>query len=315
MVALAIAGAGIPIFQASSSPLPPAAQVKGAEPAATSESSLDTARRRVTAGDFEGAEAVLRTVIDRDAQSAEAHSLLAYCLLRTNRPKDSLAEYTKAAALRTPSSEELRSVANDYALLDDFGDADRWMSRSLQMNDRDAETWYDLGRIRYSLQRFDEAMRCFKKTLELNPRSVKAADNLGLAYEGLNRNADAIEAYWLALDWQAAAAHPSEQPMLNLATLLLTQGKPDEALPLLKQAAAISPKNPAIHAQLGHLYLRADNLPEAQVEFESAVVLSPKRGAYHFLLGQVYRREGMGGKAKAQFDEAASLDGTHSSEP
>lgn len=292
-----------------------AAQTAPAVPSAPTSASLDAAKQRVSAGDFQGAENLLRVVIDRNAPSAEAHSLLAYCLLRINQPKDSLAEYTKAAALRTPSAEDLRNVANDYALLDDFSDADRWMSRSLQMNDRDAETWYDLGRIRYSLQRFQEAMQCFKKTLELSPQSVKAADNLGLAYEGLNRNADAMQSYRLALDWQKGAAHPSEQPMLNLATLLLTQGKSDEALPLLQQAQAISPKNPSIHEQLGHLYLRADRLPEAQVQFEAAVALSPKRGAYHFLLGQVYRREGLAAKAKAEFDQAAALDGTRSSGP
>jgi len=275
---------------------------------------VDEARRLIASGSFREAEPILRAQIGKDDHSADAHSLLAYALLRLDRPKESLAEYTRAAQLRAPSAEELRDVANDYALLDDFADADRWMSRSLQMNDRDPETWYGLGRIRYSLQRFQEAAECFQKTLALEPHSVKAADNMGLAYEGLDRNADAIREYRLALDWQKNSLHPSDQPMVNLAILLITQGREQEALPLLKQAASIAPKNPKVHEQLGHVYLRQGELSDAQREFEAAVSLAPDHGAYHFLLGQAYRREGLKDKAKAEFDRAAALDGTHSAE-
>jgi len=279
-----------------------------------SSGTLAAARAQLASGDFRGAAATLRAEVGKEDRSAEAHSLLGYTLLRLNEPKESLAEYTRTAQLRTPSAEELRNVANDYALLDDFNDADRWMNRSLQMNDRDPETWYDLGRIRYTLQRFEEAANCFQKALVLEPKSVKAADNLALAYEGLNRNAEAIEEYRLALEWQKDSLHPSEQPMLNLATLMIFDGQEKGALPLLQHAVAIAPKNPKIHEQLGHVYLHLEELPAAQREFETAVALSPDHAAYHFLLGQAYRRQGEKEKAKVEFDRAAALDGTHSAE-
>jgi Flp pilus assembly protein TadD len=102
--------------------------------------------------------------------------------------------------------------------------------------------------------------------------------------------------------------------MLNLATLMIFDGQEKEALPLLQHAVAIAPKNPKIHEQLGHVYLRLEELPAAQREFETAVALSPDHAAYHFLLGQVYRRQGEKEKAKVEFDRAAALDGTHSAE-
>jgi len=274
---------------------------------------IETARRQIGAGEFRDAEAGLQAYLSIHESSADAHALLGYVEMRLNQPKASLQEFTRAAQLRTPTAQELRSVGEDYALLDDFIDADHWMSRSLSLDPKDPDTWYSLGRIRYSLQRFQDAVQCFAKTLELVPQSVKAANNLGLAYEGLNRIDDAVREYRRAIAWQADSAHPSEQPLLNLAIVLIHQDKSAEALPLLTQAVAIAPADPRIHDQLGHLYLNRGALPEAQAQFEEAVSLAPQNGAYHFLLGQVYRRKGMSAEAKKQFDLAAASDGNHSS--
>jgi hypothetical protein len=58
--------------------------------------------------------------------SADAHYLLAFCLFREDKPTPSLAEYTRAAALQTPTADQLRNVALDYVLADDYVDAESW---------------------------------------------------------------------------------------------------------------------------------------------------------------------------------------------
>lgn len=274
----------------------------------TRQPGIAQARGFIAAGEFKKAESVLNEYITTDERSAEARYLLAYTLLRLDRPKESLTEYTRAAQIQRPSAENLRRVAEDYVLLDDYADADKWMSRSLQMDDTDSDSWYGLGRIRYTRQRFQEAVECFQKALALSPRSVKAENNLGLAYEGMNRVEAAIQAYRTALAWQKGAAHPSEQPMLNLAIVLIHQSQFAEAQSLLEQAVGIQPKDPKIREQLGHLYLQQKDFGKAQQEFEMAVSLSPESAADHFLLGQTYHRQGMEKKAQAEFDRAAQLD-------
>jgi Flp pilus assembly protein TadD len=107
---------------------------------------------------------------------------------------------------------------------------------------------------------------------------------------------------------------PSEQPMLNLAIVLIHHGRSEEALPLLKKAVTIAPRDPKIREQLGHLYLQEGKLVEAQQEFEAAVALSPDSSAFHFLLGQVYRRQGLDVKAKTEFSRASELNGSHSTQ-
>ena len=270
------------------------------------------AKQSLLRGQFEEAEKALRRAIATGAPCPDAHFLLAYALLRQNRPKESLAEYTSAARLRTPTPEDLRNVALDYVLLKDYPDADHWIRRALLVNANDSENWYVLGRIRYSTGEFPGAVKAFDQTLLLAPGSVKAENNLGLAYEGLNQPDKAIDAYRLAIALGETSGKPSEQPMINLAILLAHRSDLDAALALLERAVILAPEDVGVREHLGHVYLERNELPEAQVQLEKAVALSPQDARLHFLLGQVYRRERISDKADFEFSRSASLNGTHS---
>jgi Flp pilus assembly protein TadD len=128
----------------------------------------------------------------------------------------------------------------------------------------------------------------------------------------LNRNDDAQCAYQTAIAWQKDDASPSEQPLLNLAILLVHRNQLQEAQQLLVQAAKIAPKEPRIHENLGQIYLRMDRTADAVKEFSGAVALVPQSPRYHYLLGQAYRRNGDDSQAKQEFARSAALNGTHS---
>ena len=289
-----------------------AQQIAPLRPGLPQTSSLAAAQQLVRDGKFARADAMLRPLIAADPKAAEPRYLLAYALLREDKPAESLKEYTSAAALRSPTAVDLRNVALDYVVLKDLPDADRWMSRALAMDANDAETWYAMGRLRYTQGRYNDALTCFEKTLALNPRSVKGENNLGLAYEALNRNDDAVRAYRTAIAWQKDDPAPSEQPLLNLAILLQHRNQLPEAQQLLEQAAKIAPKEPRIRENLGQVYLHTDRAADAAREFADAVRLAPQNPRYHYLLGQAYRRTGDEGQAKQEFARSATLNGTHS---
>ena len=272
-----------------------------------SPATLTAAKTLMASASFQQAESLLRPYLIASPASAPARYMLAYTLLRQNRPKESLEEYTRAAALEPPSAEQLRNVGQDYVLLADYEDAGTWISRSIQMSPKDPEGWYALGRLRYTQQRFGEAAGCFQQTLLLAPKSARAENNLGLSYEGLNRTDDAVAAYRQAIAWGAASPKPSEQPLLNLAIVLVHRGNLDEAEPLLVRASTIAPEDPHIHEQLGQLFMQRANYPAAQQHLEAATRLDPDRSSLHFLLGQAYRHLGRQQEAKAQFDLASRL--------
>ncbi len=274
---------------------------------------LQQARTLAAGNHLAEAERNVSTYLNGHDNSGEAHFLLAYILLRENKPVASLAEYTHASRLQKPTAQQLKFVALDYVLANDYASADQWLTRAMSWEPNDSDGWYDLGRIKYNENRFEEALNCFRKSLALTARSVRVENNMGLAYEGLGRPEDAIAAYRTAMEWQSGVSRPSEQPLINLAIVLVNRNQMDQALPLLKQAEALAPTNVKVHVELGRLYGRENQLPEAQLELERAVALAPESAAYHFQLGQVYRKSGQPEKARTEFAAAAAMDGSHSS--
>ena len=266
------------------------------------------------AGRFHEAESALRSYLSNNDLSAAAHEMLAYTLLRENKPADSLKEYTRAASMEKPSATTLERVGQAYVLLGDWADADKWTLRAVQMNPSDADAWYSLGRIRYSEQRFSDALSCFQQVLKLSPKNVKAQNNLGLAYEATNQVDSAIAAYRQAIEWQNQGPRDqlSEQPLLNLGIVLLHRNELTEAEDVLKKAAVLAPKDPRIHEQLGHLYMQKADYKAAEPELQQACRLDPKNSSLHFLLGQTYRRLGKLEEAKAEFAASAQLTNSSS---
>ncbi|HEY1576503.1 MAG TPA: tetratricopeptide repeat protein [Terracidiphilus sp.] len=278
-------------------------------PASGQQGTLTEVQALLEAGRFHDAEGALRTYLVDNDLSAAAHAMLAYALLRENKPADSLKEYTRAASMEKPSASMLERVGQDYVLLGDWADADKWTVRAVQMSPSDADAWYSLGRIRYSEQRFSEALSCFEQVLKLSPKSVKAETNFGLTYEAMNQVDGAMAAYRQAIQWQnqGPGNQLSEEPLVDLGTVLLHRGNLVEAEDLLKKAAALAPKDSRIHQQLGHLYMQKADYQAAERELQQACGLDPKSSSVHFLLGQAYRHLGKLQEAKAEFDESAQL--------
>jgi tetratricopeptide (TPR) repeat protein len=215
-------------------------------------------------GMVEQADDDVRQYLGKHPNSADAHYMLGFILFReiqgratsdvssrADQAKASLAEYTEGAKYRTPSYLDLKIVALDYVLLEDYADADKWLSHSLEWNPQDAESWYDLGRIKYYEASFSEALNAFDHCLKLDSGNVKAEDNLGMTYAKLGRTNDAISAFQSAIAWQARLQEKNPQPFIDLGSLLIDQNRPREAITYLLQATKIAPGNGQAHELLG----------------------------------------------------------------
>lgn len=295
------------------SPALPSLPQAHAAPTESVNSLLAQARTEVQSGSFLNAEVLVRNYLAKNDVSADGHYLLAYILSHEVKAKESLAEYTRAAQLRPPTANDLKMIAVDYVLLNDFTDADRWLTKALELNPSDTEAWYYLGRTKYNENRFSEAIDAFQRCLKLDTHNVKAEDNLGLSYKGLNQPQEALRAFQTAIAWQTDGSRKDAQPYLNLGMLLAEQGPPDAALGYLQQAVALAPHNAKAHEQLGRAYLKLKRLKDAQAELEKAVQLAPNSSSLHFELAIDYRDQGLNDQAKKEFDRCAELNANHSS--
>jgi tetratricopeptide (TPR) repeat protein len=282
------------------------AEAEAASPGAT-DALLYRAKSLVKLRKFAQAEQSLRAYLKSHEKSSDALYLLGFVLNREDRPADSLQIYTTAAAIATPTSDDLKIVGLDYVLLDDYPDAIKWLKKSVAFDSKNKDAWYYLGRAYYTKARLSDARAAFEKTLELDPTNVRAESNLGLVYESEGRVQDAIAAYRQAIAWQSDDLQPSEQSYVNLGRLLMEQNHSQEARGLLEKAVALAPNNAYCHLILGEYYRKSGQFRDAQRELERATQLDPGNAAGHYQLGRAYKETHQLDRAEAEFKRAEDL--------
>ncbi|HXS75882.1 MAG TPA: tetratricopeptide repeat protein [Terracidiphilus sp.] len=274
---------------------------------------LAGARAFAGQGKLTESEAEVRAYIKNHADSADAHFLLGYVLFRERKPRESLEEFTAGAKFRRPSPDELKIVASDYILLDDFVDADKWFTEVVTESPNDADAHYLLGRTKFNENDYHGAIASFERAIALHPKYVEAENNIGLAWRELNEMEKARTAFETAIEWQGTSPADA-QPFLNLGKLYGDQHQPDKAISYLNRASDLAPANPTIHEELSHIFAAQNEMQKAQSELEKAIALAPNISSLHYQLGQIYRKQGLAAKAQQEFDLTSKLSGSHSSE-
>ncbi len=256
-------------------------------------------------------ESGLRRDLALHPDSAPTLYKLGQVLRLENKPKESLETYTQAARLQKPNAEELRSVALDYVLLDDYNDAIHWLQIAVSMEPGNADVLYSLGRCLYSQSRYPEAEAAFVRVLQIKPDHLKAEENLGLIYDYINQPQKAEVALRKAAEW-AGTDSKDEWPFLDLGSFLLDHDRSAEAVPFLRRAAAINATSTACHEKLGRALVDTGDTSGGIKELEIAAQLDPKNAKMHFELGHAYRAAGEMQKSRAEFALSQALYGEHS---
>src|SRR3954451_20310605 len=112
-------------------------------------------------------EVELRGELRKQPESPDLLYRLAVVLRQEGKARASLDAYTQAARYRIPNPGELRSVALDYVVLNDYEDAIRWLESALKMGPNNVAVVYSLGRCYYSKDRYLDAGKLFERVLAI----------------------------------------------------------------------------------------------------------------------------------------------------
>ena len=258
-------------------------------------------------GRYKQAGTLLRQYDDRHPESADGLYMLGYVLNREDKPAESLRIYTRAAQLSMPKSDDLKIVAMDYVLLNDYPDAIKWMRQAIDFDPKNEPAWYGLGRCYYSQSSFGDAEKAFRYALQLDATDLRAQINLALTLEMLNEPRKADEEYRRAIALANADPHSDQWPYLDYGSFLLEEGKAAEAIPLLEKAIAIAPQCADCHGKLGRALEATAKNNAAVAELEKAVALDPKNAQLHYALGHAYQAAKMPDKAKKELEITAKM--------
>jgi len=236
---------------------------------AQGQSSLERARRLVSVGSFDKAEAMLRQTIAVDPSNIDARVLLG-----------------KTLALQGARSEAIKQLAE-----------------AVRLNPSSATAHNEFGMV---LSRFVEvrtARREFERALELDPGLAEAHVNLSLVLAQAGELSAAGDHLDRAIELQGNRRQAAYAHYLR-AKIWAAQDQIDKAMDELERAVHLRPDYATAWSDLGRLRRLALDNAGAIVALQRAVVLKPDDALAQYRLGQLYLHDGHAIKAVEHLKQA-----------
>jgi Tfp pilus assembly protein PilF len=177
--------------------------------------------------------------------AAEACFATAQSLAKAGQDTEAIALYEKARQAGVHQHEISRRLAVLYDRQGDFNKAAEEYKPLLQKNPKDADLLNDFGYSCYSQGKWSDAETQFRQAVNVNPKHARAWVNLGMTLAQLHRTQESIEAFSKVVS--AAQAH------CNVAFILTTQGRFDDAKAAYRKALALDPELTLARAALAKL--------------------------------------------------------------
>ena len=152
------------------------------------------------------------------------------------------------------NSEEAKSFLRD------------WWSK----NPSDTTTMIQASEMLLEKKEWKDVVAVLNEVLKVNKNSTPALNNVAVALQQLKQPSA------VTLIERAYQLEPGNFAILDTyGWILVEQGKVDDGLKLLKQAAAKSPKNPEVRLHLAQAYAKKGDAAQTQIEAKNAVNFNP----------------------------------------
>ena len=220
-------------------------------------------------GDSDSAEALIRQVLDQDAQLVAAHHSLGVVLAKAGR-----------------ASEARDALATALEL-----DPAHWQSLD------------QLTRLK-SAAALKLAEAGYKRLIEAEPENGSLHRKLAVNLKYQNRISEAIESFRTALNLNAA----DKSTLMGLGLVLMNLGQADESLVLFLQALALDPDNGEALACTGLALFNLGDRVQAIEMLDRALLKMPDRADLINVKGQCHADNGQLDQALASFEKALELD-------
>jgi tetratricopeptide (TPR) repeat protein len=264
-------------------------------------------RALLGAGKTEEALEVLTAALDLDPARTDIGGELAHTHEVLGRDADAGALYADLLTSTRPSL-ELRTRAGRFFLR--TGALDRAEEQGAKIAAADPKNAYGLylqAEGRLAAGEPLEAKQLLQRALEIE-RTPSYLDALGRAAEALSRGSDrqlqelALESYQAA----AAAVPPIFNSLAGQGRLYLARHEAEKAMPPLRDAAKLDPKNADVRFLLGAAYQELQQPTMALRWLEASIKLEPRAEAF-WRIGQIYNDANQGSKAATALANATRL--------
>lgn len=215
---------------------------------------------------------------------------------RAGRMKEALTLLEKASKLEPERAEVWKWVGRVFAAQGELGRSVLCFQRACELDPKEEDACYYLGRNLYALNRFEPALAALNQALavEGEAKQWRVYRAKAQAHEALGQAAAAEADFREAIRRERGQARAEEDPRIDYGVFLYRQGRTEEALKPLEEAVKGHAGSARAHGELGRVLLQLGRLEEAAQRLARAVQLDGKLWWAHLLLGQAYMRLGRG---------------------
>ena len=184
-----------------------------------------------------------------------------------------------------------------YQLAGRDEDAESAFRRATDLNPKDADAWFFLGRQHYQTNFFGKALDALRKSAALAPHDQRTQTYIGLTLEATGDIDAALAAYQDAIKWTGVDRHPNFRPFYCYGTLLAKLDRLDESEKYLRRAKELDQSVWEVYFELGKLCYNRGRKAEAASELNAAlqagIVPPAEKERFEHLLARIKVDQGL----------------------
>ena len=281
----------------------PAVHARERRPPPARADAVATALAHHQAGRLAEAEAGYRTVLDAEANHADALHLLGVVALQRGDPEAAVGLIRRAITVNPDFADFHGNLGHALWQSGRFVEAEASCRRALELREAYPEAHNNLGNALWSQGRSSEAAACYARALLLRPDYVDAMNNLGNALRDLGRHAEAEGYYRQAL----ALAPGYVDAWSNLGVSLRALGRPDDAIACYRRALELAPGFADAWNNMGNALASLDRHDEATGAFRRAIEARPDYAQAHYNLANMLWDAKRYTEAIASYERAVAI--------
>ena len=245
---------------------------------------VELGKRMLQAEQWDQARAAFQQAVQADPRNGEAHYYLAQLYARQKDDRNTVTHFREALSI-LPDQLIIWSEYGDWLLTNGyFDEAERAFRKLAEDSPDNSEYWRKLGLSLYQGGNPTEALLAYAESIKLDPRFAQTYYLAGVSARSMSRLKQAEDFFTEGL-----AVDPDHEELnLQMGELRLQDGALEESLAFLQK---LDESHLAANYNRGVVYLRLNQLNDAERLLRQVVRESPEHTRAHYQLGRLYSRK------------------------
>jgi tetratricopeptide (TPR) repeat protein len=264
------------------------------------------ARISLAKGKADEAISLLQSLVKDGPKSALAHHFLGIAFLQNRQTAQAREAFAEAVKLNPNLPESRTALAQIYLVEGSADLAIEQAQAAIQLNPRNVQATIIAGDSYLLKGDIAKSKQVFEAISQALPKEAIGPYRLGLVARAKKDDAKALAYFEEALRRNPTAI----EPITQIAMVKIAQGKSIEARERVTKHLEGSPNNPLLYNLLGFLWMKMNDVGQAEVAFKKAIELDNSLVSAYMNLAQVYHQAGKTDQAAKEYEAVLAKDPT-----